>query len=142
MKSGVVFNQPAESMTNELRLVSKGDSRLQWLAGLFYLDAESDSGGTVDTPDFFFRERTFDPIEAEAMAVYGEVEYAFTDAFSASLGMRYHDEDERIPVFTHPLRFFLTSLISPTILWAMSGGQQQRGSRPYELPSRTDVDTQ
>ena len=93
MKSGVVFNQPAESMTNELRLVSKGDSKLQWLGGLFYLDAESDSGGTVDTPDFFFRERTFDPIEAEAMAVYGEVEYAFTDAFSASLGMRYHDED-------------------------------------------------
>ncbi|GIR82436.1 MAG: hypothetical protein CM15mP84_01840 [Cellvibrionales bacterium] len=53
MKSGVVFNQPAESMTNELRLVSKGDSKLQWLGGLFYLDAESDSGGTVDTPDFF-----------------------------------------------------------------------------------------
>ena len=61
MKSGVVFNQPAESMTNELRLVSKGESRLQWLAGLFYLDAESDSGGTSDTPDFFYRERNRRP---------------------------------------------------------------------------------
>jgi iron complex outermembrane receptor protein len=80
-------------MTNEIRLVSKGDSRLQWLAGLFYLDAESDSGGTVDTPDFFYRERTSDPIESEAMAVYGEVEYAFTETFSASLGMRFHDEE-------------------------------------------------
>ncbi|GIR82435.1 MAG: hypothetical protein CM15mP84_01830 [Cellvibrionales bacterium] len=64
-------------------------------------------------PQISFRERTFDPIEAEAMAVYGEVEYAFTDAFSASLGMRYHDEDRTNTSIYSSTSFFLTSLISP-----------------------------
>jgi outer membrane receptor protein involved in Fe transport len=91
--SAVVFNQPAESTTHELRLVSTTDNKLQWLTGLFFLDAESNSAGWTDTPDFFFREEISDPIDAEAWAVYGEIEYAFNEQWSAQAGLRYHDED-------------------------------------------------
>ncbi|MGI9264946.1 MAG: TonB-dependent receptor [Gammaproteobacteria bacterium] len=92
-ESAVVFNQPAETFTQELRLVSTNDSPLQWLAGFFYMDAESNSSGFTDTPDFFFREAISDPIEAEAWAVYGEIEYQFNDQWSAKVGVRHHDED-------------------------------------------------
>ena len=44
-KSGVVlFNQPTESFTQQFRLVSTTESPLQWIAGAFYMDAESASG--------------------------------------------------------------------------------------------------
>ena len=105
-KSGVVFNQPAESTTHELRLVSTTDSALQWLGGLFFLEASSDSGGVADTPDFFFREVTSDPIDSEAMAVYAEVDYALNDAWSASLGLRYHDEDRTNTSIQSQTEFF------------------------------------
>ena len=69
MFSGVVFNQPAESTTHELRLVSSDPGPLRWLGGLFMMDAESDSAGWTQTPDFFISEQRSDPIEAEAWAI-------------------------------------------------------------------------
>lgn len=93
----VVFNQPAETFTQEFRLLSTGDSNLQWIAGLFYMDAESDSNGFVDVsyPEFFYFERYFatDPVSSEVWAAYGDIEYAFNDRWSFQAGLRYQDED-------------------------------------------------
>ncbi|MGI9322419.1 MAG: TonB-dependent receptor [Pseudomonadales bacterium] len=91
-ESGIVFNQPAETLTQELRIVSAGDSRLQWLAGFFSLSAESDSGGATLTPAFFFGEVRSDPVESDVWAIYGEVDYALSDSWSLLAGMRFHDE--------------------------------------------------
>ena len=99
----VLFNQPAETFTQEFRLLSTGDSDLQWITGLFFMDAESDSGGFVDVsfPAFFFFERSFqtDPINSEVFAVYGDIEYAINDQWSVQVGLRYQDED-RSDTFT------------------------------------------
>jgi outer membrane receptor protein involved in Fe transport len=89
----VVFNQPAETFTQEFRLLSTGDSNLQWITGLFYMDAESDSGGFVDLPTFFFRYFETDPVDSEVWAVYGDIEYAVNDQWSVQAGLRYQDED-------------------------------------------------
>ena len=105
-KAAVVFNQPAETFTQEFRLVSTSESQLQWIAGLFYMDATSDSGGWTDTPDFFFRENVYDPIDAEAWAVYGEIEYAFNEQWSLNAGLRYHDEERTNTSFGSQTQFF------------------------------------
>lgn len=99
----VIFNQPAETFTQEFRLLSTGDSKLQWITGLFFMDAESDSGGFVDVafPAFFFFERSFQtgPISSDVFAVYGDIEYDFNERWSLQVGLRYQEED-RSQVFT------------------------------------------
>jgi len=92
-QSAYIFNQPAESLTQQFRLVSTNDSKLQWIAGLFYLDAESSSGGFTDTPDFLFREEVHDPIEAETWAIFGEIQYSFNEQWSVEAGLRYQEEE-------------------------------------------------
>lgn len=91
--AAVVFNQPAESTTHELRLVSTSDSDLQWLVGAFHMEAESDSRGFTQTPAFFISEQLADPIDAETTAFYGEIEYAINDEWSLLGGLRFHDEE-------------------------------------------------
>lgn len=93
--AAVVFNQPAESLTQEFRLVSTADSKLQWIAGVFFLDAESNSAGFTQTPAFFVMESISDPIDADAWAVYGEIEYAINDQWSVQAGLRHHDEERK-----------------------------------------------
>lgn len=95
-KSGVISNQPTETFTQELRLVSTTDSSLQWITGLYYLDGKSDAQTLTETPDFFVYERSSSPSETEAYAVYGEIDYAFNDQWSVQAGLRYNDEDRQI----------------------------------------------
>jgi outer membrane receptor protein involved in Fe transport len=91
--SGIVFNQPAETTTQELRLVSTTDSKLQWIAGLFTMDAENNSSGFTETPDFFFYTFETSPVDADAFAAYGEIDYAINDRWSFEAGLRYNDEE-------------------------------------------------
>jgi len=94
----VVFNQPAETFTQQFRLVSTTESQLQWIAGIFYMDATSDSSGYNAFELFEYREYLSDPIDSETWAVFGEIDYTFNDQWSALAGLRYHDE-ERIYTF-------------------------------------------
>ncbi|XOV85468.1 MAG: TonB-dependent receptor [bacterium] len=121
LSSASVFNQPAESLTQELRIVSNADSKLRWLGGLFYMDAESNSEGFTQTPAFFISERVSDPIEAEAWAAYGEIEYDINDQWGVLAGLRYHDE-ERVYTTEYALGFT---------------GEPTFG--PFSLPSPTTV---
>jgi outer membrane receptor protein involved in Fe transport len=92
-EAAVIFNQPAETFTQQFRLVSTTDSQWQWIAGLFYMDASSNSSGYNDIPDFFYREYISDPIDSETWAIFGELEYTFNDQWSLLGGLRYHDEE-------------------------------------------------
>ncbi|MGI9219582.1 MAG: TonB-dependent receptor [Woeseiaceae bacterium] len=89
----VIFNQPSESTSHELRLVSTTDSPLQWIAGVFRADSEQGGAGWTDTPDFFFRNYAEADVEVVSQSVYGEIEYSFNEKWSLQAGMRYQEGD-------------------------------------------------
>ena len=71
---------------------------------------------------FFVSEQRSDPIEAEAWAVYGEVEYDFNDQWGAHAGLRFHDEERKY-----------------TSIYALGfAGEPTFG--PFSLPSPTTVE--
>jgi len=102
-----------DSFSQEFRLVSSGDERLDWVIGLYYRDKEQDtrarwyiaesdlaavnaglaaagrpllpaSGLALDRP---FEDRY------EQYAVYGEASFELTAALEATLGLRWYDEE-------------------------------------------------
>lgn len=78
-----------------MRLVSKGDSRLQWLGGVYLQDAESGTTGIVDL-DFGGFQRTYisyTPRTSDAYAVYGEVSYEINDQWVVLAGLRRQKDD-------------------------------------------------
>lgn len=92
--------------SHELRLQSSAGERFNWLAGAYYSDVSEFTKGL----SLFILPLQLDPIadEIEAsnqsasrfedriLAVYGSVDFAFTDQFSAALEARYNDEDKEI----------------------------------------------
>ena len=93
--------------SHELRLASTGDSRFQYVVGLYYEDAEHDyflkwnqfeMAPTLQvpgsTPGLFFR--TDQVREDKQTAIFGELTYNFTDTFSGTFGVRYFDETHKV----------------------------------------------
>ena len=110
---GFVFDGNADyldkdrMLMEDLRLSSNGDGRLQWVAGLFYLDQKvyrnetnttgvklrGTGGAIVGAPNNSLGgEEQFST--AKSYAVYGQATYSFNDMWSATLGVRY-TEDEK-----------------------------------------------
>ena len=98
-----------ENFSQELRLTSTGDSKLQWIAGAYYskLDVAYDQALPVTDPAAFslniferFGEqtgvllRTVADSEVEQYAVFGELKYEFAERFSATVGLRYFDTSQ------------------------------------------------
>jgi iron complex outermembrane recepter protein len=81
--------------SSELRLVSRGTSRLQWVGGLFFskFDTAWNVGAQIPTAAATFgtaNELTFfQPQEVIQRAAFGEATYAFLDTLKLSLGARY-----------------------------------------------------
>ena len=98
-------DEETETFNQELRLVSKGDSRLNWIVGAFYnknkynaLSSEFTPGyiesfglplPTSGTLEYFEADRT----RLEEKAVFGEVGYDITDAWDVTVGARFYDYD-------------------------------------------------
>jgi iron complex outermembrane receptor protein len=90
-----------EQYTQELRLVSKGDSRLSWIGGVFYNKVENDSLSIEYTPglaDFLGAARADDmeyysktDEEIEEQAAFGEIGFRLTDKWQMTAGARYYD---------------------------------------------------
>ncbi len=87
-------------LTQEFRLSSAGQSRLNWVAGLFLLDQEvyrdetatvgvktRGPGGTLGGTNTFGNEIQIS--DNSSYAVFGQATYAFTDRWSATVGARY-----------------------------------------------------
>jgi iron complex outermembrane recepter protein len=102
--SGDYFNEfrtiPRESFTQEFRLQSTAEDKLSWNIGAYYNDDE----GFIDNKTFVGAEMPFGLPEgflidseesretSEGWAVFGQVDYAFTDKLLLSLGGRYSEE--------------------------------------------------
>lgn len=99
-----------EAFVQELRLVSNTEGKIDYVAGIYYLDQELDS--TQQSYLYGFKQwwdtllpglefvvsgdKDFDYVRAETFrdfAAYGELTYSFTDAFRGTLGVRYFDND-------------------------------------------------
>ena len=92
--------------SHELRLVSTGDGPLNYTVGLFYEDSEHDyflkwnqpfMASTLPVPpftDLYFR--TDQVRQDKQKALFGEIGYDFSDSVTATVGMRYYDEDHSV----------------------------------------------
>jgi iron complex outermembrane receptor protein len=106
----------AEFFTQELRLVSNGDNRLNWTVGGFYRKLERHQFTSLD---FRLRrngasindlsESTKDS-ESRSFAVFGQADYDLTDSLSVSAGGRYYSDNRDVL-----LRQLSTSAIFRTV---------------------------
>lgn len=87
----------AEQLTQELRLVSSGETRLSWTVGGIYQDLERDFSALYDTlyfgvvyPDAEYTSN----YTIESYALFGDVSYKFTDRLELGVGLRYYEDDQ------------------------------------------------
>ena len=96
-----------DTWTQEIRLVSTGDSRLGWIAGAFYNNRDTDNSSAEYTINydqfaldegFGFQPRpdslefyTVQELELTEMAVFGELSYDITDDWQVVVGTRWYD---------------------------------------------------
>ncbi len=93
----VAFPTAFEQLSNEVRLSSNGDGRIQYTVGAWTREFESNierqsSVGGVPNP--FLRRSGDDPVDSESWAIFGDVTYSATDRLDLSVGARQY-EDER-----------------------------------------------
>ncbi|MBU2881859.1 TonB-dependent receptor [Psychrosphaera sp. B3R10] len=98
-------NEPweVEFVSQELRLVSNAESKLEWIGGLFYINRESNADFQFTLPgfadyintnvaaglmedDIFLKTNT--KTESEELAAFGELSYQFTDEWVGTIGAR------------------------------------------------------
>ncbi len=114
-----------EAWSQEFRLVSNGDGRLGWIIGAYAIatDRFISTGNQIDRgfgvfpvydvprPSVFVDPTDPSPqlgllVDAQdnfAWAVFGELSYDFTDAFEASVSLRYDEDQRENTTLTEPL---------------------------------------
>ncbi|MEZ5565047.1 MAG: TonB-dependent receptor [Gammaproteobacteria bacterium] len=94
----------------EVRLASKGDQRLRWLAGLYYLNLEREvavntgidrGNGVFETPYTSdpgnpTEQLVHDGFDTDVYAVFGQLAFDFTDTIEGSLALRYDREERKV----------------------------------------------
>src|SRR5690606_8213616 len=90
----VQYGQHDESdqFTQEFRLASRGDSKLQWILGAYYLKEDAKTFMAIPfilgTPaDYIMWDGKSD---TEGYALFGQATYAFTDRLRLTAGLRYN----------------------------------------------------
>ena len=78
-----------QQFTQELRLSSNSGERLNWQVGLFYFDSDLD----VETQPFFVPATTVTH-ENNSIALFGQADYALTEAWTLTAGLRWTDDEK------------------------------------------------
>jgi outer membrane receptor protein involved in Fe transport len=100
-------NDPSHQFSQELRVSSNGDHRLNWITGLFYSDFGStwNFAGTTLNPQAYmdlgtFQRATtthwfnvFSPTTLKQYAAYANATFAVTPVIKAEIGLRYYHYD-------------------------------------------------
>jgi outer membrane receptor protein involved in Fe transport len=116
LPSNLVDTTDLETWSQELRLASDNDSPLQWVVGGFYSKIDRVYSQTLPTPGYdavtdatlgagtaaanrngFGPDSPYNaflPYDIKQFAVFGEVSYDISDAFTATAGGRYYDFKE------------------------------------------------
>ncbi len=109
-----INDQTAERFTQEFRLTSTNDSRLQWMVGAFYEKTDdwwdyvfAEVADLANTPFGYYWALNYETYipntnswwkeiyssKTEQLAFFGEMNYAITDKFSATVGARWFEYD-------------------------------------------------
>ena len=94
----LLFNNPdhfnLDSASQEFQLAGSGfDGRADFVAGLFYFNEEGDYINTQIIDLFELNQRFYTEIDNTSLAAFGEVSLHLTEQLTASLGVRYTDEE-------------------------------------------------
>ncbi len=96
LPSAVAYD--ADSFSNETRLVSNFDGPFQFVAGIYYVDAEVEV--LIDVAEFPLlmvpRILSTASIESEQKSVFGEVTYDLNDQWTALVGLRWFEDDRTV----------------------------------------------
>jgi iron complex outermembrane recepter protein len=98
-----------DTFNQELRLVSQGTERWNWIVGAFYNQYDSDASSaeyTPGIPDWFGLPPGTPDLEYlsestetfEETALFGEVGYEITDAWQVTVGARWFDFDDDLEI--------------------------------------------
>jgi iron complex outermembrane receptor protein len=102
--TGVRTDSSLSLFTQEVRLASKGENRLDWVAGVFYSNNTSEfpqvfdfsqapsTNGVTTGASFFTSEQEY---STRQIAAFGELTLNVTDALSITGGLRAFDVDQR-----------------------------------------------
>lgn len=97
-----IFNPETEwtrSFSNELRIASRGSSKLKWTVGTFYRSSKMDQTSEATTaPGTFPFELLNLPanLKSSSYSAYAEGEYQLTSSLNFLAGLRYYHDSERI----------------------------------------------
>ena len=107
----------AQQFSQELRVASETE-RLRWVAGLYYLDYDSDIMLDVGffAPSAFYSDQV---VETDSWSVFGQVEWDFTADLTVIAGLRYLNEDKEIAA-SGGLAGFIAGLPIPYITSAFN----------------------
>lgn len=120
--SSLVYDIPRRRFSQEVRLVSRGDGPLSYVAGVFYLDTaykftlSARAAGASQIvppvaglvlPEECYLCPTFD-YPTEQKSVFGDVSYAITERFKATVGARWSDLDQSSDRVDRGLPFLVT----------------------------------
>ena len=100
------YDSDYEQTSQELRLTSPAGERLEYIAGLFYLDSDMNYSNITDAsfpPPFFLSNLPVDTAnlktyeqDTDVWSVFGQGTYQISDRWRATLGLRYTDEEKDV----------------------------------------------
>jgi iron complex outermembrane recepter protein len=109
LNSALVDDTDLQAWSQELRVGSNGEGRFQWLAGVYYQQADRKYGQTLPTPGYdaiigapsstagappdtpYYSRLSYD---FSQFAVFGEATYRFNPQWALTGGLRYYNFDE------------------------------------------------
>ena len=87
-----------DTLSSEVRLVSNSNGSFEWMAGLNWLDMES-NWGWIKTTNGAYSQPDWDSTgiyKADSTSAFAGVGYQFTDSLKLSGGLRYYDESKTL----------------------------------------------
>ena len=106
------FDENNDQFTQELRLQSADDSEIKWLAGVYYFQADRDTGRYARFDEDLYnvlipplapfaaalsgQGAVPSLLEHESLALFGQMEWAMTDTLSMTVGFRYTEDEKSV----------------------------------------------
>lgn len=110
------YDTRSRAFTQELRLVSNGEQKLDWTVGAYYKDEKRGvgEGDFFNIPAFGGLQdllSTHSVQKGDSWAVFGDIDLALTEMFSVQAGLRYFSEDKdfRLDQLTSSVLFGTTA---------------------------------